>query len=425
MQRLTHPLIRINNHYEPIAFNDAFSMIAENCIATAEKPTLVMANGDYCNEELYLIQKLARAGFKSNAVGSFDYFNRGTAFFIDKNDILPFAELVGSSKLYCILDDTAETLSAKTIQQLIETLGNIPKYIFNTPGNIYIKNYSHFFRAINLFLIQSNLAQGMYVDGLGKNYNEYKEQILKEDIHTLLLSNNLTINDIKSLVADLLQNEMPAFIVWERFMDERSAIELENLCMLLGIQSKQCCGFILIKAELNSQGLFDMGLFPTVCVGGEPFDEDNKLLMSNLYKTNFESEPVDVAALIAQKSFSNCVIFNATGSQIPTEVIEQIRTCQFSVLHTAYFDSACQDFNLVMPATLPEETSGTYTDSARIAHTNNPEKHSPLEYNTLQQLSQVGTRFGWPKQDDPTDIMFEYISFFRGGCRSKLRHFFR
>ena len=37
----------------------------------------------------------------------------------------------------------------------------------------------------------------------------------------------------------------------------------------------------------------------------------------------------------------------------------------------------------------------------------------------------LGEAFGLPKLDNATDVFMEYISFFHGGCRSQLRHFFR
>lgn len=425
MQRLTQPLLKIENAYQPISFEQAFDIIVENCRPSDGNETLVMSNGDYSNEELYLIQKLARAGLKTNALGSFDYYRRGTAFFIDKNDIVPFAELFASSMFFCILDETANTNPAKLIRNIIDSCEKTPKYFFNTPGSLQIRNWGCFFRSINQYLIQNGLEKGIYINGLGKNYQTYRDKILSEDPQSLLDANGLQKQDIISFVETVMQTEAPVFIAWERFLDERAAFELENLCMLLDIQAKPSTGFLCIKAELNSQGLFDMGMFPNICVGGLPFDEDNTQIMHDLYQTDVQTQPVDLGTLIEQKAFKQCCIFNATGSSIPLEITEQMKNARFSMLHTAFWDETTTDFNLLLPAALPEESAGTYTDTTRTPHNNKPEADCPLPLNNLQQLAQLLKRFGISSPDDASNIFLEYISFFKGGCRSKFRHFFR
>ncbi|MCQ2283931.1 MAG: hypothetical protein MJZ57_03400 [Bacteroidales bacterium] len=425
MKRLTRPLIKNNGQYQEITFEQAFAQIATQNATAPSNSTLVMANGNYSNEELYLIQRLARAGLRTNALGSFDYYRRGTAFFIDKNDIVPFAELFASTQFLLIWDETADTQSAKSIQQILQACDKTPQYVFNTPGALHISNYGAFFRSVNRYLIQYNLAKGIYVDGLGKNYDTYKKQILGEDYSQMLAVNELQLADVQAIVDLLLQSEAPAFIVWERLLDERGVIELENLCMLLNIQAKPASGFLCVKAELNSQGLFDMGFFPHVCVGGLPFAEENTQLMRDLYKKEITLDTVDLPLRLSQCDFKQCLIFNASGTEMPEEIRQQIQNCNFSVLHTSYWNDDHPDFDLILPATLPEETVGTYTDSARIPHNSKPDQTSALTYNNLQQLSELGKLFHLEPLENTTDIFMEYISFFKGGCRSRYRHFFR
>ncbi len=425
MSRILQPLLRINHSYRQISFEEALQYIYEKCSTATENKTLLMTSGDYTNEELYLMQRLCRAGFQSNALGSFDYYRRGTAFFIDKNDIVPFVELLGSSHFFCILDHSAETASMCSIRKLLENCKNIPRYDFNTTGNLHISNYGDFFRAVNHYLIRNNLAKGIYVDALGKDYGTYKNNILSEDFSPLLESNQLTENDISHFAEMLLRESTPVFIVWERLLDERGTIELENLCMLLDIQAKPSSGFLNIKADLNSQGLFDMGIFPDVCVGGLPFTEDSRNLMNELYGKEACTKPIRIAEGIEQHVFTHLFVMNATGCPIPEEIAKSVEYTSFSMLQTADWDGKDHGFDLLMPASLPEEASGTFTDSTRAAHNSKPDTPCPLPYNNLQQFSTLGERFGLGKLDQSTDIFLEYASFFQGGCRSKYRHFFR
>ncbi|MCR4737474.1 MAG: hypothetical protein K5846_04875 [Bacteroidales bacterium] len=426
MSRLTLPLLRTQNQYREISFEEAFRVVVEQGKNMRENATLVLTSGDYSNEELYLLQRLARAGFRTNAIGSFDYYNRGTAFFHDKNDILPYAELFGSDLLLCLLDETVDTHSMRTIRGVIEACNQAEVYRFNRPDTLKIRHYAMFFRSLNHYLIHHDLAKGIYVDGLGKQYDEYKTAILQEDLNTLLAYNDLTEEDVRNFVGKLLHAEAPAFILWERWLDARAVIELENLCMLLDIQAKPSSGFLCIKGDLNSQGLYDMGIFPELCVSGEHFDSESINLMRELYGQPVCTTPIDISATLRASGFETVLLMNATGVSLPDDILQHLPNARFTILQTAYWDAE-HDFqaDLILPASLPEETFGTYTDSARTPHQSKPAQPCPIEYDTLHQLSAIGQRLGLSPIEDPTEIFMEYISFMKGGCHSQRRHFFR
>ena len=195
--------------------------------------------------------------------------------------------------------------------------------------------------------------------------------------------------------------------------------------MLLDIQAKPSSGFLSLKPEHNSQGLYDMGLFPDVCTGGRPMDEESIQLMQELTGREVAVTPVDVVARIERRDFKGCLLFNSTGASLPDEVLDQARRCAFAVLHTAYYDESTAYFDLLLPAALPDEVYGTFTDSTRTPHTSTPAAAPLLPFDNLQQISHIGVKLGLPALDDPKAIFLEYASFFQGGCRSQLRHFFR
>ncbi len=425
MGRILQPLLKTGQQYQPISYDEACRRIAEHGRQATPDGTLVMASGDYSNEELYLIQRLARTGLRTNALGSFEYYRRGTAFFFDKNDIVPFAELFGAGKFYTLLDPQSDAPSQKTAMRIMEACPDTPRYDFNTPGHLAIVNFGDFFRCINQHILRNNLAKGIYVQGLGKNLDAYKAQVMADDTDRLRASNGLTEKDVTTFVEELLHTVAPVFVLWERFLDERGVIELENLCMLLDIQAKPSSGFLCLKAGLNSQGLFDMGLFPDVCVGGEPFDDESRRRMDALYGRPASTGNVDLPARVAARDFEQCYLFNATGADMPQEVLDTAKHCEWSVLQTAFLKDGDPDFDLILPASLPTESDGTFTDSARAAHTNKADSPCPLPRDNIRLLAQISQMSGLPKLDNATDIFMEYISFLHAGCRSQRRHFFR
>ena len=440
-ERITKPYIRKNGQLVEVSFEEAFQYIVQKLSVAETNQTLVMSSGSYSNETLYLLQRLARTVLDTNALGSFDYYRRGTDFFADKNDILPFAEMFQSDKFYCIFDNpdgdnngVVETGRAPSLQipetlkaalEILHRCPDTPRYWFNTPGTLNITDYYAFFRSVNYYLIQHHLEKGIYVEVLGKNYGAYKEALLSDDYGALLQKNNLQDADIKLFVEDLLKVSAPAFIVWERWLTEGGFHELENLCMLLDVQSKPATGFLTIKGELNSQGLFDMGLFPHVAPGGHTLDDAMCQKMEAVLGTNVCAAPVDVSATLDRAAFRNVLLWNVLGTELPQDIANQVTKADFALLQTAYLPENADAFDVILPANLPEEVSGTYTDTAKVPHNFVTEAENILDYNNLQQIAKIAESFGFTFPDNKDEVFLEYISFMEAGCHSSERHFFR
>ena len=281
-QRITTPYIKKNGQLEEVSFKEAFQYIGQKLQNPESNSTLVMSSGSYSNETLYLLQRLARTALNTNALGSFDYYRRGTDFFADKNDILPFAEMFSSDKFYCIFPDVETSETLKAVFEILKHCPDTPRYWFNKPDTLNVTDYYAFFRSVNFYLIQHHLEKGIYVDVLGKNYGDYKQSLMADDYEELLHRNNLQDADIRLFVEDLITIQAPAFIVWEQWLTEPAYHELENMCMLLDVQSKPASGFLTIKSELNSQGLFDMGMFPHIAPGGHKMTAQRQEKMVSL-----------------------------------------------------------------------------------------------------------------------------------------------
>jgi len=424
-ERITKPYIRINGKLTEASFEETFQYICQKLQKPEVNSTLAMSSGSYSNETLYLLQRLARTVLNTNALDAFDYYRRSTDFFADKNDILPFAEMFSSDKFYCMFPDVETSETLKAVFEILKHCPDTPRYWFNTPDNLNITDYYAFFRSVNFYLIHHHLEKGIYVEALGKNYGPYKQALMADDYEALLRKNDLQDSDIKLFVEDLLTVPAPAFIVWERWLTEKAYHELENLCMLLDVQSKPAAGFITIKSELNSQGLFDMGMFPHIAPGGHTMDDSMRQKMEAVLGTAVCATPVDVAATLDCGGFRNVLIWNALNVELPKDVVNQLDKAEFSVLHSAYMPDNADLYSVILPANLPEELSGTYTDTAKVPHDFVSDVKNPLEYNNLQQLAELAERFGHTFPNNKDEIFLEYISFMEAGCHSAERHFFR
>jgi len=434
--------MKLNGQLEPVPFEQAFQHVAQRLTAAGVNETLVMSSGSYSNETLYLLQRLARIALNTNALNTFDYYRRGTDFFPDKNDILPFAELFQSNKFYCIFPNAEkgcqgvsgeapavwsskmpETL--KAVFEILKRCPDTPRYWFNSTDTLCITDYYAFFRCVNYYMIRHHLEKGIYVEVLGKNYGIYKNALMEDDYDALLKKNNLQHADIQSFVDDLITVHAPAFLVWERWLTASAYHELENMCMLLDIQSKPAAGFLTIKGELNSQGLYDMGLFPHIAPGGHHMDEEARHKMEAVFQAAVCTESVDVASVIDGPGFRNVILWNALGSDIAEDILHNVRKAEFSLLHTSYLPGNAELYDVILPANLPEEVSGSYTDTAKVPHNYESEIDNPLEYNNIGQLFGLAKAFGIQFPSDKDEAFLEFISFMEAGCHSAERHYFK
>ena len=407
-------------------FEEAFQYIGQKLQKSETNGTLVMTSGSYSNETLYLLQRFARTVLNTNALGSFDYYRRGTDFFADKNDILPFAEMFQSDKIYCIFPNVVEIPETlKAVHEILNRCPDTPKYWFNTSDTLNITDYYAFFRSVNFYLIQHHLEKGIYVEVLGKNYGTYKEALLADDYDALLQKNHLQDSDIQRFVEDITSIPAPAFIVWERWLTEKAYHELENLCMLLDIQSKPASGFLTIKGELNSQGLFDMGMFPHIAPGGHAMNDERRRKLEAVLQTPVCAQPIDLPDTLDRTAFRNVLLWNALNVEIHQDIVNQLDKAEFTVLHSAYMPDNANLYSAILPANLPEELSGTYTDTAKVPHNFVAEAGNVLEYNNLQQIAKIAESFGFAFPSSKDEVFLEYISFMEAGCHSSERHFFK
>ncbi len=168
-----------------------------------------------------------------------------------------------------------------------------------------------------------------------------------------------------------------------------------------------------------------MGMFPHIAPGGHKLDAPTKQKMENVLGVSVCAEPIDVPAILDRAGFRNVLLWNALGAEIPQDIVNQLDKADFSVLQTAYLPDNANLYDVILPANLPEEISGTYTDTAKTPHNFVTENDNILDYNNLQQITEIAKRFGIMFPANKDDIFLEYISFMEAGCHSSERHFFK
>ncbi|HDP74753.1 MAG TPA: 4Fe-4S dicluster domain-containing protein, partial [Bacteroidales bacterium] len=100
INRLTKPLKREGDKFVEISYDEAFDLIIEKIKAVQPDANAFFAGAILTNEEQYLVQKLARAGAKTNNIGSFHYLGTGQGFDIDSTQNAMFADIDKANHIY-------------------------------------------------------------------------------------------------------------------------------------------------------------------------------------------------------------------------------------------------------------------------------------------------------------------------------------
>jgi predicted molibdopterin-dependent oxidoreductase YjgC len=250
--------------------------------------------------------------------------------------------------------------------------------------------------------------------------------MLQTDILPLLECNNLSIKQIDNFIDFVLLQEAPIFIYREAMLNEATIAEMTNFAMLIEIQAKQSSGLLGIKEQANSQGLFDMGLFASRAPCGVAFSPQVAAEMSQFYNTVVTYQPANVRQLWETDQLQAVFILHEDPLSEPAyQPFLQHFNFDFLCVMAHTLTPTAQLADLVLPASLPAEIGGIYTDSTRQARQIAQTEPQPLDLSSLAQLSALSERFGLIPLRTPDVIFLEYAEFFKGGCRSGERHFFR
>ena len=83
-------------------FKQAYDVIIQKIRSVEPDENAFYAGARLTNEEIYLIQKLARAGAKTNNITSMHYIKRGAHLINTSFDNAPFSQIKDASKIYLI-----------------------------------------------------------------------------------------------------------------------------------------------------------------------------------------------------------------------------------------------------------------------------------------------------------------------------------
>jgi len=416
--RITQPLLREKGEgrkekgvFKPITTEEAINIIHSKIPSVktdGNAHTAVLVSPQLTNEEMYLIQKFVRTCLGTNSITSSYFMQRQTQdnrlpFNVNKNDNLPIGELHGAKHIYIVGTDLAK--EHPVISHLVQNLrvenhtpvtlitANAESSLFHRVDNtLHINDEHAFFMAINHYLLKTNLAAGIFTNGLALYFDEYKNHILSLDYDELLQRANISNEMAAQFVAEILETPESVFIFSEKSGDIKTFSELKNLMLLTEKQGKTFCGFMLLKPDCNTQGLYDMGIH-------------NEYVLGN-------------------KEAKNLFLFgeNVVGEYPFSK--EFIEAADFVCVQSVFENETTAIADLILPMNFAIELGGSFTTSFKVAQPFEAVRPCPFHWNDYQFYAQLMKAFGVEAPQDKDDIFLEMIGLLKVGCCSEQRHRF-
>ncbi len=196
--RIIKPLLKVNGEFREISYEKAYEVIREKIKEVEPDENAFFAGARLTNEELYLIQKFARGYAQTNNITSFHYLNRGKAYVKNATANVPFNQLKDASRIYLIGSEISmdNAVAGFMINKIKKRKNNIPVELITVHENssmehkadqtIKIKSIYHFIKAVNYYLVANDFQNGMFITDNCEGFEEYKENLLKENFVELI-----------------------------------------------------------------------------------------------------------------------------------------------------------------------------------------------------------------------------------------------
>ena len=408
-KRITTPLLRRKDKLVPISFSEAYQYIKDRIAKVKAEENVFFAGARMTNEEIYLIQNMARKAVKTPYIANFLYLSRGAKKYAYNSVAnVPFDELKQASRIFVFgadlirehdfigfLVNEAKTKNKVKVTYIADEMDD--RFVRKSDDILHIKDDYSFVKALNYFLLTHTMHNQVFINSRTIGFDEYKSKLLQANYSDLLKKAGVSDAQIRNF-AGLYNDELNAILIFsEKNTSGDTAIELYNLAMISGKLGKKASGLMPLKEKNNAQGIFDMGAFPCMEPGG----------VINDFKPSKKIIPA-----LRQGDFKNIFIFgeDPIGTAInKDEVMKWFDNKDFMLVQDYFMTETANYADLILPASFPIESAGSFTNTQRIIQQFEQQKSGPVKPN-FEQLSELGMALGLDEYSSVESIFMEFTA---------------
>lgn len=426
LKRITRPLLRKDNEFVEITFDEAFDLIAEAIKRVQPDENAFFGGARLTNEEMYLLHKLARGGALTNNAGCFHYLGRGEGYRENCHENVP-AEQWSSASAFFVIGTELNTDHPVVGYRLrnIQFTKKVPIHYIsvnqqdNYSGKAdnlwHVSSYYYFVKAVTYWLLKNNMENVLYLRDHVPVFAQFKDTVLKQDFDNLVRLSGLTTEMIAEFATIYNKEQNAVLLFSEKTTSSSASREIFNLAIITGKLGKTASGIVALKESCNTQGLFDMGLSPHAGIGGQALDDE--IYQQRIKEKWNIQHPLPTTSRCLNGQFFDRVlkqffIFgeDPVGCAIDKESIKSVlQKCNFLVVQEYFMTETAALAHLILPASFPDEIGGTFTNAQKHIHEFSAKPNPAIAVDSREQISAVISRLGMVSVSDRSGLFMEIV----------------
>ena len=429
--RLTTPLIKENGEFREASWDEALDLVASTLKKYADTDPNKL--GFYAcarspNENIYITQKLARAGCGTQNVDHCARICHGPTVaglattFGSGASTNGYDSIEEADFIFCIGSNNMEAhpLFGRKIIRAIKNGAKLvvadPRF---TPTAKLAHEYMQFKTGTDVALmngmikiiIENDLQDDEFIKNRTKGYEEMKEVAMKYDLDKVADITEADPEQIKRVALEYAKAENAAIVyslgITEHSHGADNVMSTANLAMLTGNVGKIGGGVNPLRGQNNVQGACDMGALPSDYVGYQKVaNPEITKKFSEAYQMDLPTTPglTLVEMMNAAHSGDLKVLYIHGEDPVLSDADikhtkEAIANLEMLIVQELFLTDTAAEADVVLPAAGWGEQEGTFTSGERrvqwLRKAQEPPEGTMLDWKIMEEIA---VRMGRPRE---------------------------
>ena len=437
--RLRSPLLKKNGRFEEVSWDEALEFVARRLTEIRDRQgpdALAFLNSPRCsNEEVYLLQKLARAVIGTNNV------DHGTGVYCN-NSINVLLDMLGVPATTNSVSELARSevivVDGVDLARQLPTIGGVviraklagTKLVVIDSRRHRVAESADFFLqlkpgtepllygAMAKVIVDRGLANLPFIKAYCRGYDEFLARVRDYDLLAAAESCGVAAEQIEAAALAYARARSAAVLYSTGIeaRDEEPVQAIVNLALLAGQIGKEGAGIFALTEHNNLQGVCDMGALPDRLPGyRRVIDDAARRDVEKIWGTRLPAKPgLASRSLLADRVHGQVRAlwlcrYDPVSTALFGDAANVLQQCELVVAQHLFLTESARYAHVVLPTTAFGEERVTFTNTERRIQLAE-QVIEPLAGTipAWQQLTQVAQRMGagW-KYESAAEVMEE------------------
>lgn len=388
-ERLTVPMIKEYGKMKEVSWDEAIAHTGDKIKRIIEKygtdSVAVTASPKMSNEELYLLQKLVRAGFKSNNISSFTRIidsvdNEGLEGSLGMTVSTASMQDVDNADVIVVMNSNLSEENLVMELRIKQAMKNKAKLVLVNSGEIKLTKFADLWvdtrKGSNTALMNGLMKEFIDKGLIDKDYiaertggfaavEEKIKDFDKEKTCDLTGIDEEKYNKLIEMIGQPGANIVFIYNIDSHKEKAKHDIQaVTNFLLMTGRLTGENNGLIIMRELSNATGAGDMGITPNHLPGFvKDFEEKEIERIGKLWSVDLKEvfKPADLKEKLVFGKIKALLVFGE-DPLISSDNLKYFKDLEFLMVQDMHSTYTAKEADVVLPAASPIEQDGTYTN---------------------------------------------------------------